>query len=372
MRRLLTSLTVRCVEDLDELHRLEQDWDRLAADSSPGNIFLTWHWHTTWVRHYLTVGQLHLLLIFDGQTLVGLAPFYIRKSSCLPVLQCRELRFLGTEEVCSSYLDVLAVPTRHAEVVARIYRYLFEEAVDRWDVLTLTDVPCESPSIDMWHRMFADDGKVLELTGFSVCPVVDTTHGWAAIRGRIGQTARYNLSRKLKYAQALGPLVFERLTDSDAIVRHWDEYVGLHGMRWQKQGGAFASPRFKAFHREMSRELAKHGCVTLDFLMLNEERIAAIYGFSYRGTHSYYLPAMNPERAPRVSPGFLLLAHCIERAATAEAVVFDLLQGAADYKTMWADRLRRCLTLQGYNRSLPAVSWIAFKSLKKTAKVFSR
>ncbi len=372
MRRIQTALTVRRIEDLDELHRLEQDWDRLAEDSSPGNIFLTWYWQVTWARHYLTAGQLHLLMVFDGQKLVGLAPFYIRESSYLPILRCRELRFLGTEEVCSSYIDVLVAPDRHAEVVVRIYRYLFEEAADRWDVLMLTDVPCESPSVDVWHRLFAEDGKVLELVGFSVCPMVDITHGWAAIHRRIGPTARYNLSRKMKYAKAFGRVVFERLTDSDAIIRHWDEYVGLHEMRWQNQGGAFSSSRFEAFHREISRELAKRGCVTLDFLMLNEERIAAIYGFNYRGTHSYYLPAMNPERAPRVSPGFLLLAHCIEQAAAAGAATFDLLQGAADYKTVWADRLRRCLSLRGYNRSMHAVSWIAFDGMKKTTKVMSR
>ncbi len=372
MRRFPTALTVRCIEDLDELYLLKQDWDRLAADSSPGNLFLTWYWHITWARHYLMSGQLHLLLIFDGQTLVGLAPFYISETTYLQVLRYRELRFLGTEEVCSSYLDILAVPARHAEVVARIYRYLFEEAVDRWDVLMLTGVPCESPSVDVWHRMFADDGKIFELAGFSVCPVVDTAHGWAAIRRRIGRTARYNLSRKMKYAQALGPLAFERLTDSDDIERHWDEYVGLHGMRWKQQGGAFSSPRFEAFHREMSGEMANRGRVFLEFLVINEERIAAIYGFNYQGVYSFYLPAMNPERAPRVSPGFLLLAHCIEQAATAGAVRFDLLQGAADYKTVWADRLRRCLTLRGYNRSMRAVSWMAFDGMKKTAKVMSR
>ena len=121
-------LTVQVVRDVGGLHKLEDEWKQLAALSSPGNLFATWQWQEAWTRHYMQSGQLHLLSVREGQSLVGLAPFYLRQSPHDAVLRYRELRFLGTEEVCSSYLDILASPDRHAEVVVRVYRYLFEEA----------------------------------------------------------------------------------------------------------------------------------------------------------------------------------------------------------------------------------------------------
>lgn len=374
MTALPAPLTVRCVRDFDGLYTLRQAWTQLAAVSSPGNLFATWHWQAAWARHYLSPGQLHVVLVYDGPALAGIAPFYIRQSVPDRGVRCREIRLLGTEEVCSSYLDVLSVPARRAEVVACLYRYLFEEAADQWDVLTLAELPCESPSVDAWHRLFAEDGKVLELSGFTACPVVDTAQGWTEIWRKIGRGARYNLSRKAKYAQGLGDLAFERYTDPDGIARHWDEYVTLHGMRWTAQGqeGAFASRRFAAFHGEMSRTLAERGWAVLDFLSLNGERIAAIYGFDYHGIYSFYLPAMNPQAAPKASPGSLLLAHGIERAATEGRQVFDLLQGTAEYKMVWADRVRRSLTVRGYNRSLRAAAWMALQGMKQTIKVAVR
>lgn len=369
-----SGLTVHCIEHIEGFKEIEEDWAKLAEATSPGNIFATWRWHDSWARHYLSERQLYLLLVFDHSELVGLAPFYIRYSASRLPGGCREVRFLGTEEVCSSYLDVLALPGRRADVLRRLYRYLFEDASSRWDLLTLSEVPCESPSIDIWHQLFAEDGKVLDLAAFSVCPVVETAKGVEAIRQRIGRNARYNLSRKTKHLRALGDVAFERLTESKDIDRHFDDFLSLHQMRWQEKGqdGAFHSPRFTAFHREISHTFGEHGQAVLDFLSLNGERIAAMYGFVYRGTYSFYLPALNPRSAPKASPGFLLLAHGIERAADEGIHSFDLLQGFSEYKMVWADRLRRSLTLQGYNRTMRAASRKAVSGLKQTAKVFVR
>lgn len=369
-----SELSVRCVENVEGFKEIEEDWAKLAEATSPGNIFATWQWHYSWARHYLSERQLYLVLVFDHSELVGLAPFYIRHVSNPSDGGCREVRFLGTEEVCSSYLDVLVAPGRRAEVLTRLYRHLFEDASGRWDLLTLSDVPCESPSIDIWHGLFAEDGKVLDLAAFSVCPVVGTAKGIEAIRQRIGHNARYNLARKTKRLQALGGVTFERYAESKDIDRHFDDFLSLHQARWQAKGedGAFHSRRFTAFHREISHLFGKHGQARLDFLSLNGERIAAIYGFVYRGTYSFYLPALNPRSAPKASPGFLLLAHCIEQASAEGIQAFDLLQGFSEYKMVWADRLRRSLTLQGYNRTVRAAARKGIAGLKQTAKVLVR
>jgi|CXWL01.1.fsa_nt_gi CelD/BcsL family acetyltransferase involved in cellulose biosynthesis len=374
MTSVSSELSVRCVEHIEGFKEIEADWVKLAEATSPGNIFATWQWHYSWVRHYLSERQLYLLLVFEHSELVGLAPFYIRHASDRSKGGCREVRFLGTEEVCSSYLDVLVAPGRRADVLTRLYQYLFEDASGRWDVLTLSEVPCESPSIDIWHGLFAEDGKVLDLAAFSVCPVVETAKGTEAIHQRIGRNARYNLARKTKYLRSLGRVTFERYTESKDIDRYFDEFVSLHHARWQAKGenGAFESPRFTAFHREISHTFGERGQAVLDFLSLNGERIAAIYGFVYCGTYSFYSPALNLRCAPKASPGFLLLAHCIEEASAGGIQSFDLLQGFSDYKMVWADRLRRSLTLQGYNKSMRAVSRKALAGLKETVKVLVR
>jgi hypothetical protein len=80
-----------------------------VARTVPGHsLFLTWEWLYYWATHHLEDGQLRILLAFDEhERLVGIAPFYLRRTKAQGVISVRELRFLGSEAVCSSYLDFI-------------------------------------------------------------------------------------------------------------------------------------------------------------------------------------------------------------------------------------------------------------------------
>ena len=144
-------------------------------------------------------------------------------------------------------------------------------------------------------------------------------------------------------------------------------------MRWeQKGGGCFQSERFSAFHRDVSRILSQMGWLRLDFLILNGEKIAGIYGFFYGRRYSFYLPGLNPGISPEASPGLLLLFDRIQRAIQEECQEFDLLQGTAHYKLAWADSMKRLLTLTLYNKNLRASVLKMVESGKAAVKILAR
>ena len=367
--------SARVVTSLEEFHALESPWEHLLKQTACDNIFLTWEWLYTWAVHYLDGNRLWIILVYKGKDhLVGIAPFYIQRGSSLGILSVRELRFLGTGEVCSSYLDFIVPEGEKRSVLECIYSHLHGEAASEWDTLTLAEVPAESSTIDLWEESVQQAGRLMEIVGTTVCPVIQLTGELEDFLGTIGGNERYNLQRKRKRLEQVGHVTYQRVSSSEETEGALDTFIRLHEMRWEQKGpgGVFRSGRFLSFQRDIVRLFAKKGWVYLDFLLLDGEAIAGIYGYGYNRRYSFYLPGFNPTIAPRASPGIILLFQCVKEAISGNYKEFDLLRGLADYKRAWANGLRRSLTLRYYNRDLRAAAVKLVESGKAVAKVLVR
>jgi len=367
---------LRVVTTIEELQQLSDEWNSLLDNSaSSDNIFLRWEWMFTWTKHYLGSGRLQVLLVYrEGNHLIGIAPFYVRTLPIALGLDAREMRFLGTEEVSSCHLDIIATETEKPSVILRVYDYLHQEGHRLWDILTLSEVPSESCSVDTWYRLVGDAGQVIEITAASTCPVIDLPVTSTELSARISRNERYDLQRKQKSLQAAGAATYLRVASPPEVKKELDAFIQLHEMRWKAKGGngVFHQPRYTGFHREICRIFSQRGWVTLDFLLLNGEQIAGIYGYVYGGKYSFYLPGFNPDILPKASPGKLLLFHRIREAIDEGCKQVDLLRGTAPYKMAWATGLRQSLMLRHYNRTPRAALLKLVDSGKQIAKVALR
>ena len=354
---------------------MAQDWEQLLRTVPGHSLFLTWEWLYIWTKHFLGDNQLRILLVLaDQERLVGIAPLYLRTSRAQGLIPFRELRFLGSETVCSSYLDVIVNEKQKRAVLQSLYRYLFNEARGDWDVLTLSEVPAESSTIDLWNELFDEAGKVGEIVSTTCCPVIRLPVDVETYRAGLGRSRRYTLQRKMKRLQGAGRIEYSRATSPPEIGAALDSLITLHQRRWSTgaSGGVFASDAAKRFHREMVQILSERGWVSIDLLKLNDRPLAAIYGFMYQGVYSFYLPGFDPAALSKASPGLVLLSHSIEQAIYDGEHTVDLLQGAEPYKLDWATDLRRSLTWRYYNQHARACGLKLMESAKQAVKILMR
>lgn len=367
-------LTIRSVTSLEAFKGLAREWDALL-DRVPGHsLFLTWDWLYSWATHYLGDGQIKIFLAFDGhERLVGIAPLFLRLKR-RGVISVRELRFLGSEAVCSSYLDCLAQERHKPAVLRSLYHYLCTEGRGQWDILTLSDLPAESSTLDLFSDLFDQAGKVGEIIGTTCCPVIRLPGDVATYRAGLGRNRRYGLQRKMTRLRKAGRLEFTRATSPAEVEDAFESVIDLHQRRWNGRpgGGVFADARAKRFHREIVRVMSERGRASIDRLLLEGRPIAGIYGFTYRGVYYFYLPGFDPDVMPQASPGQLLLHHRIEQALGDGEQMVDLLQGAAPYKLEWSNDVRRSITVRWYNRSARAVAFKLLESGKQAVKIFVR
>ena len=373
--KMSAALTIRVVTSLEEFKGLAREWEELL-DRVPGHsLFLTWEWLYYWASHHLEDGQLRILLASDEhECLVGIAPLYLRRTKAQGLISVRELRWLGSEAVCSSYLDFIVQERHKPALLQRLYRYLFNEARGEWDMLTLSDVPAESSTLDLWNELFAEAGKVGEVVRMTSCPVVRLPRDVGSYRAGLGRNRRYTLQRKTKCLAEAGRVHFTRATNPADVEAAFESVVALHQQRWSPRpgGGVFADERAKRFHRDIVRVLSERGRASLDLLLLDGRPIAGIYGFVYQGAYYFYLPGFAPDVLPKASPGLLVLYHRIQQAICDGERMVDLLQGAQPYKLEWSNDIRRSITLRYYNRSVRAVALKLLESGKQAAKILLR
>jgi CelD/BcsL family acetyltransferase involved in cellulose biosynthesis len=121
-----------------------------------------------------------------------------------------------------------------------------------------------------------------------------------------------------------------------------DTLFRLHEARWGTREGAsaMADPAVREFQRDLARAAQEHGWLRLYLLEVDDEPVAAWYGWRVGDRFSYYQAGFDPNWS-RQSVGFLLLAETIREAIAEGAADYDLLRGREAFKIRFANAERR-------------------------------
>ena len=81
---------------------------------------------------------------------------------------------------------------------------------------------------------------------------------------------------------------FETVTDETARRQALTKLFAFHDDRWGDRGTAFHTGALRAFHLDVAQRAQKAGWLRLYALRLNDELVAVMYGFSFRGRFYFY------------------------------------------------------------------------------------
>jgi len=296
-----------------ELAPLRALWTKLAERGR--NLFGTWEWASTWWRQFGRDRPLHLAVVRRKGEPIGLLPLYEWRSR--PV---RMLRFLGHGP--GDELGPVGDPD-DGVLLARALR----RSLHRLDAgLLLAE---QLPRGQDWGALLGGRRLAEEAS-----PVVRFgPGGWEAYLGARSANFREQVRRRARKLGRERRVAYRFSDGSDSLDRDLDTLFRLHAARWSGAPTNFLADA--AFHRAFAPVAVEQGWVRLWFLEVDGEAVAALYGFRFAGTESYYQagrdPAWNDYRV-----GFVLLAHAIRQAAEDGVTEYRLLRGAEDYKLRFA------------------------------------
>ena len=223
----------------------------------------------------------------------------------------------------ADYATLLADPKDMARAAAALVDALARDAVaptpnpgdtthlDPWGAVDLRRLRLADPATDALASAFGAreiaEGWTLNVEREDVCPVIRIPEGadFDGLLATLGKKERHEIRRKVRRAEAAGPLELVESTDPLADL---DAFIDLHQARWGDRGLFPATPGGDQSRRFVRRlfelfggggrgsrgRAAGHPTVHLAFLTVAGKRIAAEIHFETAGSVMYYNAGVDP------------------------------------------------------------------------------
>lgn len=331
-----SKLKISVIENTQELRASEKLWADIAQHARATTVFMSWEWHCSWWETFNTRNdKLQLLVVYDQDVAVGLAPFYLKSTR----LSGRVLRFTGngeteTDEVVTEYSDLLAKSGYEKTVVDAVAGWI--ESNSQWRSLFFECVLHDSLCSQMCELLASKYTASHAVNGFAYSvPLGESAEDYR--ENQLSASRNKRLKRCLKSLEKDGGgLQRTALTDAAEIEHYFSALTDLHNERWsaKKTDSIFESSRFVAFHKKVIERLLPQQKASIVVYSLNDKPMASIYLFHSDTSTHYYQSGNTRVNENRYMP--LFVSHFLEMNVSREAgrEHYDFMRGHSDsYKS---------------------------------------
>jgi Acetyltransferase (GNAT) domain len=376
------ALSWSIVSDPRRLEALAGPWSELLERSGSNEIMLSPAWLLPWWRRFGDHGgrELRVGVLHRGDVLAGLVPLLARWHWYSLGIPFRRLELLGTgereqDEVCSEYLNVIAPRGAEEEVVTSLAEALARGVFGPWDELVLGAMNGASPLPELLARELrkseaqASTSASISIEEIGAARYIQLPATWGAYLEALPSASRYLVSRSLRdFARWAGDgLELREAVSRLDLMEGRRALLALHSSRWGG-GGAFASPRFDAFHGEVMPALLDRGALDLSWICARGEPVAALYNLRWDGRVYCYQSGRRLDLPRAIRPGIVIHAHGIRRAIEAGMREYDFLAGTSQYKRKLAPTTRPLVRLRAVRRGLREAARVVAEGMTAAAR----
>lgn len=323
-------------------------WQALEQREGAGGLACSWTWTSTWIRHFGDLVNARFAVGRRAGTVIGLALLTIGRGRWGGPLALRKLH-VGTagepltDTIWVEYNRVLAADADKSAFATALVNTA--HALPNWDEFVLAGFAPEEAE------------PFLRVTSaFKVRRAASPTFDLRAARlaggdalGSLKASTRQRIRRSLR---GFGAVETEWAETAEHALAIFDDLVVLHQQRWTAAGkaGAFASPRFTAFHRDLIPQLMAEDAVILFRVRSAGGVVGCLYSFIEHENVLFYQGGLATFSDNKLKPGLvahmLCMQHCIERGLNE----YNFLAGEDRYKQelatferhlIWATARRR-------------------------------
>ena len=329
---------------ISELHGLRAEWETLLDQARSTTVFQSWEWVTSWYEIFGDKGQLRIITLRneDGQ-LIAIVPCSLTTSR--PGM--RTLSLLGVGADFTEYVDAI-VHREYEATAAQAIASIWDEWAADWDLLSLPNLPAESPLIRAVPGLTSRGYRVREVEGGGARRSLPDT--WEKFYRSLVKSMKQNSNN---YANRLRREGHEEqmivVDDPQRLDEILDTFFRLHRMRAESDlqpphWNYFALSRRRAFLTTVARRMLERGWFWPCTLYVDGAVAAVQLSLVYRDCLYRSYSGFDPKWAAN-GVMTILTRRCIERAIEHGIGEIDFLSGINQEKLRWGAQPRALRSL---------------------------
>jgi CelD/BcsL family acetyltransferase involved in cellulose biosynthesis len=228
----------------------------------------------------------------------------------------------------------------------------------------LRRVPADSPVLAALRKAYGGTGVILcrPVSGY---PSIALNEDWRRPESKLRPRRAADFRRARRLARSIGEVSYEVHSpgpgELDPLL---DEAFEVELRSWKGRNGTdLGNDRLRGpFYRACTARAAQRGILRLGFLRVGR-RAAAMQIAIECGERYWLLKSSYDEEFARCSPGVLLLAESIRRAA-AGLKSFEFLGTAECWTRIWTRQVRPCVSVRAYPKRLPGLAALAAEAAR--------
>jgi CelD/BcsL family acetyltransferase involved in cellulose biosynthesis len=341
-RRDCSSLSVTLISTFAEAKAIQAEWRQLYVASGSRNPFASPDWLMPWACHFVRERELAVHAVFRAGALVGVAPWYVRRTPSL----CRvQLLGSGRHDALTELPQVLSAPSETRSVLRAVLGH-WAQAPGKWDWLELPMLEDQGWFEPEWLTGALGTGGLVQhkVTRPSVVlplpPDVPALH--RLLKRNLVESIRRARNRLDRTGQ---PWTITTHAQAADVRQAMPVLAGLHAARAgltdrQRHGDQLAEPARLAFLTEALAGMAQRG--QAEILTLDVDGTAVAAQSVLRAPDATYLGVSGVDPAWwRFSPVTLLQLRVAESAIAHGHAEFNLSTGPGVAKLRWSEHVRQ-------------------------------
>jgi CelD/BcsL family acetyltransferase involved in cellulose biosynthesis len=339
------------VERVDDIHTLESirdEWNNLLAKAETKTAELSYEWQTGFWRHLHEDSELFVLVVREGEQILGIAPLQLSTVETLGV-QARTLETFTQER--NNYQDFI-IADGNEQVLNCIVEYLLANQ-RYWDMLRLRHIPKTAATACHFQNGRCDPRLAVKTICEDKCLTLDIDGCWDeyARHSKAAKKARKKIAYHTRRLGNYGKVTIRQVVDQEEIQPVLDVMFDLHCKRWNSTStpSIFDDPRYRRLYSDLTFALMPEGRVGLLVAEVAGKPIAVLYYSLFEQSCLTQFIAFDMDYAPG-APALLLFEHLVRQAFTAGNIQLVDFGYDYDYKRLWTNDEKERVSLEVYSK----------------------
>ncbi len=332
---LSNKYSFRIVDKTHDLNYFEEAWNKLAIHCGPRIPFLCFDWFKRWIEHFLDNDMLFVVLIYESNQIVCIAPLLKKQVSFKGIL-VNKVELIGN--VYSPFRSFLFRTTDSYQIskYLSLVFAVFSQYFRHWDILDFPAIQVENGFFDILKGATVRTG----LSNLEYFDFYDWYLDGIATSGKgflesLPKKIKKDISYCRRRLNKTGNLKFKLVKEQTLVDTYMSHYYYVYSKSWQKKEGIGPT-----FHRALAESASKNGWLRLGFLFFEGAPISSQF-WIVCDYYAYILKTVYHHKFRKYSPGKVLTADMMKYVIDVDRVTsVDYVQGDEPYKKDWTP-LRR-------------------------------